>query len=187
MLETPRAYSLGYQGMSLEQYVEILKANNVAMVIDVRETPWSYKPGFSKKPLSERLEANGIAYVHVKSAGNPSANRKMGLPQAEVIERYKQHLENNPGCLDEIYELMVNRAWDGAVCLLCFEERPHDCHRKVILDKLTERRGALTACHLHAHESEQSGRRSRIPEPNNCKAARKHMKVAEEQSGLIFA
>ncbi len=187
MFETPRAYSLGYQGMSLEEYVEVLKANNVALVIDVRETPWSYKPGFSKKPLSEGLEANGIAYVHVKSAGNPSANRKMGLPQSEVIERYKQHLENNPSCLDEIYDLMVNRAWDGAVCLLCFEEKPHDCHRKVILDKLSEKRGALIARHLYAQESEQSASRSRIPKSNNRKAARKHVEVAKEEGGLVFA
>jgi uncharacterized protein (DUF488 family) len=189
MFETLRAYSLGYQGISLEQYVNVLKDNNVSMVIDVRETPWSYKPGFSKKPLSEGLQANGIAYVHVKSAGNPKANRKMGLPQAEVIERYKEHLEGNPGCLDEIYELIAGRAWDGAVCLLCFEEKPHDCHRKVILDKLSEKKGKLMTCHLYSKTAllKEPISNPRVPKPNDRETARKHAKVSKEQSRLVFA
>jgi uncharacterized protein (DUF488 family) len=90
------AYSLGYEGISLDRYIEVLKWHKISVVIDVRETPWSYKPGFSKKPLSERLEAEQISYVHLKAAGNPSKNRKMGLPQQEVIKLYKKHLVARP-------------------------------------------------------------------------------------------
>ena len=71
-----RAYSLGYEGMNLDSYIAVLQRNAISLVVDVRETPWSYKPGFSKKPLSERLELAGISYVHLKSAGNPSCESK---------------------------------------------------------------------------------------------------------------
>jgi len=40
-------------------------------VLDVRENPFSRKPGFSKRPLSQALEANGIRYVHLKELGTP--------------------------------------------------------------------------------------------------------------------
>ncbi len=180
-----RAYSLGYEGISLDRYVEVLKAHKISVVVDVRETPWSYKPGFSKKPLAERLEAENISYVHMKSAGNPSRNRKMGLPQHKVIELYKGHLDANPSCLGPIFDLI--KLGNGAVCLLCFEERPHDCHRKVILDKLAEQNGSLMTCHLSAREvlSKEPVVPKRIPETNNRKRLRKHMEVSEDQRRVV--
>lgn len=180
-----RAYSLGYEGISLDRYVEVLKAHKISVVVDVRETPWSYKPGFSKKPLAERLEAENISYVHIKAAGNPSRNRKMGLPQHEVIELYKGHLESNPSCLEPIFNLI--RTGGSAVCLLCFEEKPHDCHRKVILDRLAEQSGSLMTCHLSAREvlSKKSVVAKRIPEANNRKRLRKHMEVSKDQCRVV--
>ena len=102
-----RAYSLGYEGISLDRYVELLKANGIEVLVDVRETPWSFKRGFTKQALSERLSSIGIRYVHVKSAGNPSRNRKLGLPQQSVIDLYKLHLDANPECLREIRDLIA--------------------------------------------------------------------------------
>jgi uncharacterized protein (DUF488 family) len=185
MTDSLRVYSLGYEGISLERYVQVLKANDVALVVDVRETPWSYKPGFSKKPLAECLSEHGIFYVHLKSAGNPSRNRKMGLAQNAVIDLYKEHLDENPGCLDEIYELIAKSP--GPVCLLCFEEKPHDCHRKVILDRIAEQNRNLIACHLNGSVpvSEQSVTAKRIPQPDDRKRTRVHVKVAENESSLV--
>src|ERR1700744_1879783 len=166
-----RAYSLGYEGISIDRYIEVLKSHSISVVVDVRETAWSYKPGFSKKPLAERLTAEGISYIHLKSAGNPARNRKMGLPQQEVIQRYKEHLDRDPSCLSEIFDLIEGASQDGAVCLLCFEQKPHECHRKVILDKLSEQNQTLMTCHLHGHQfaSEQPIISRRIPKPNNRK------------------
>src|ERR1700761_545167 len=154
MKKAPCVYSLGYEGISLDEYVEQMKSHHIATVVDVRETPWSYKKGFSKGLLSERLSREGIAYIHVKSAGNPSRNRKMGLPQEEVISLYRKHLAANESCLTEIGDIILEAE---PVCLLCFEREPHDCHRKVIIDKLAERNKKLVVKHLagHAVESKQ--------------------------------
>ena len=180
-----RAYSLGYQGISLDRYVEVLKANGITTVIDVRETPWSYKPGFSKKPLAERLNADGICYVHLKSAGNPSKNRKMGLPSSSVMDLYRAHLDENPICLTEILALMEQSR--GAVCLLCYEERPHECHRTIILDTLAERGHGVVTCHLHGRQgtSEQTIAPKWVPEANDCKGPRVHVEIAEDECGIM--
>jgi uncharacterized protein (DUF488 family) len=180
-----RAYSLGYQGLQPDQYVEVLKANNITLVIDVRETPWSYKPGFSKKPLAVRLQAEGIEYIHLKSAGNPSRNRKMGLPPASVIDLYKAHLDEDPSCLETIRQLIVQ--YEGAVCLLCFEESPGECHRKVILDRLSEKDHRVVACHLHgtSQRLKQQVGTARVPKADDREGARKHVEVSEYESGLV--
>jgi uncharacterized protein (DUF488 family) len=182
-----RAYSLGYEGLSLDRYVEVLKSHAISVVVDVRETPWSYKPGFSKKPLSERLDAEGISYIHLKSAGNPSRNRKLGLPQQAVIELYKRHLDADPSCLSQILDLIESTSQRGAVCLLCFEQKPHECHRKVILDRLSERKQALMTCHLHgrATTSKEPITSKRIPKSNNRKGARVHMEIAQDEGRPI--
>ena len=182
-----RAYSLGYEGISLDRYVEVLKSRGISVVIDVRETPWSYKRGFSKKPLAERLLSEGILYVHLKSAGNPSRNRKMGLPQHEVIALYKKHLESNPSCLSEIFDLIAKTSKTGAVCLLCFERKPHECHRKVILDQIAAERRKLTVCHLQGEnvELEEPLPASGVPKSDNGKRRRIHVEVAQEKRRTI--
>jgi uncharacterized protein (DUF488 family) len=183
MADALRAYSLGYEGMSLDRYVEVLKDHGISVVIDVRETPWSYKRGFSKKPLAERLSSEGILYVHLKSAGNPSRNRKMGLPQHKVIALYKKHLEINPSCLSEIFHLITEASHVGGACLLCFEQKPHECHRKVILDKLAGQNCELTICHLQDCDkaSEEPVTPKRIPKSNDGKRSRMHVEVAQEK------
>jgi uncharacterized protein (DUF488 family) len=181
-----RAYSLGYEGLNLDQYIEVLKAHGITLIIDVRETAWSYKPGFSKKPLEERLSSENISYIHLKSAGNPSRNRKLGLPQNEVIELYRRHLNTNTSCLDEIYKLMKSVGDSGGVCLLCFEAQPHDCHRTVILNKLAEDRGGLITCHLSGQsKSEQAITTKRIPQPYDRKRLRKHVDVAQNKRRAV--
>jgi len=187
MASALRVYSLGYKGVSLDRYIELLKSRGIAVVVDVRATPWSYKRGFSKKPLAERLNLEGISYVHVRSAGNPSRNRKMGLPQQKVIALYKKHLEADPSCLSEISTIIADASQSGAVCLLCFEQKPHECHRKVILDKLSEQSSELVICHLYGNdrESKEPIAPTRIPKPNDGKRRRIHEKIAQEKRGPV--
>ena len=44
--------TIGYEKRSLDEYIDLLLANGVEVVLDVRETAWSHKPGFSKTAFS---------------------------------------------------------------------------------------------------------------------------------------
>ncbi|MHB1329333.1 MAG: DUF488 family protein [Gemmatimonadales bacterium] len=48
--------TIGYEKRSLDEFSELLRSSGVEVVLDVRETAWSHKPGFSKLPfiLAER-------------------------------------------------------------------------------------------------------------------------------------
>jgi uncharacterized protein (DUF488 family) len=60
----------------------------VDVLVDVRETAWSHKPGFSKRGLEGALRVHGIAYVHARFAGNPKGLRVGAASHEECLRLY---------------------------------------------------------------------------------------------------
>jgi uncharacterized protein (DUF488 family) len=133
-------YTLGYQGVDVDVYVQKLKAAGVGIVADVRETPWSHKRGFCKNILSTELSKAGIEYVHVRSAGNPKANRRTAPDLAECLRRYRVYLAGNPAGVADLIEVVRTAASrKRTVCLTCFEKDVQDCHRSILVDAMKKR------------------------------------------------
>jgi len=141
-------YTLGYQGVYVNTYVQKLKAAGVGIVADVRETPWSHKPGFCKNALRSELSKAGIDYIHVKSAGNPKENRRTSPDLAECLRRYRDYLATNPtGVRDLIQVVQAAALQNRNVCLTCFEKDVKDCHRSILVSAI-KRRIRIGAVHL---------------------------------------
>ena len=122
--------SVGYQGRSVDELIDVLRDGGVELLVDVRLNPISRKPGFSKKPLSDALEEAGLGYRHERGLGNPRDNR-----DPFDRERYEDYLhENGSAVLDELLEL----AKSVRIALLCYERQHLDCHRACILDLATQ-------------------------------------------------
>jgi uncharacterized protein (DUF488 family) len=134
-----RIAGIGYQGRSLEDVVGALAGAGIAVLIDVREMPWSRRREFSKRALAERLESHGIRYVHLPAAGNPRAIRKSGAPSEEILARYREHVAAHPEMLDEV----LAAAAGAPAVLLCYEADVAACHRSVLLDALAARNPEL--------------------------------------------
>ncbi len=125
--------SVGYQGRTLDEMIELLVGHEVETLVDVRLTPISRKRGFSKTALSEALQSAGIEYVHEPALGNPKDNRddfRKGLASAR--ERYRHSLDNGAAAT---YEATIERVLSERVALLCFEREHHECHRSCITDR----------------------------------------------------
>ncbi|WP_413101036.1 DUF488 family protein [Streptomyces sp. Inha503] len=126
--------SVGYEGRTIDGFVEALAERDVRTVADVRLTPISRKPGFSKTRLSGALSEAGIAYRHLRALGNPKDNRPPfwngRAEEGRMV--FQQLLTADPGArqLDELLAL----AADQTVAVLCFEQDEERCHRKVICD-----------------------------------------------------
>lgn len=134
-----RIAGIGYQGRSPDELVAALRAASIVTVIDVRELPWSRRPGFSRRRLEAHLADAGIGYLHLRAAGNPRENRKGGRPVDECMRRYRAHLARIPEVLREILAL----AERGPTALLCYEAEGEACHRSVLLDELASLRPEL--------------------------------------------
>jgi uncharacterized protein (DUF488 family) len=130
-------YTLGYQGVDVDTYVQKLKAAGVGIVADVRETPWSHKRGFCKNIFSAELSKAGIEYVHVKSAGNPKENRRTAPDMAECLRRYRTYLKANPTGVNDLVDVVrMAASRKRTVCLVCFEKNVEDCHRSILVDAM---------------------------------------------------
>ena len=132
-----RIYSVGYEGFELKSLVESLVAAKVSLVVDVRLTPHSRKPGFSAKSLGAELGKAGIAYRHEADLGNPSYNRdafRRGDAE-EGRRRMRSLLSNGAGpALDRL----VEDSRKGCVAVLCVERSRLRCHRQVVTDMAQE-------------------------------------------------
>ena len=95
---------IGYEGLIIDQVVARLQAEGVEVLVDVRMTPLSRKPGFSKRALSEALSAAGIRYVHDRRLGNPKDNRAAYADAssdagATARARYRELITSGDGTL----------------------------------------------------------------------------------------
>lgn len=121
---------VGYEGHTLESFLELLVGAGIQRVIDVRALPLSRRRGFSKTPLSRALAERGIEYVHVRTAGNPFRDRKE--PVERRLALYAAHLAGHPAVLADV-EAAVG---ESKAALLCVEADPRHCHRSLIAGQL---------------------------------------------------
>lgn len=153
--------TIGYEGARPDDFVGTLKLVDVQMVVDIRDRAQSRRPGFSKSALRENLEQNGIGYVHLKELGDPKEGRDAARrgDMAKFRRIFAAVLETQPAAdaLDQIAEL----AKGMNVCLLCYERDHHECHRKIVADRLESVVGSKVR-HLgvqtHVALGQQSGR-----------------------------
>lgn len=68
-------YTVGYEGRSIGEFLELLKSHGVEHLVDVRDAPISRKPGFAKTSLSAALAAVSIRYTHARALGCPKPIR----------------------------------------------------------------------------------------------------------------
>jgi uncharacterized protein (DUF488 family) len=139
--------SIGYEGKSVGDLVIPLLQHEVRVLVDVRLTPLSRKPGLSKTKLSEALAAVGIRYLHYRTLGNPKDNRpgfRAGEP--ESYARYGEVLNSEAAtyALAHVSELLDG----GVVALLCFEHNHAECHRGILASRLLETRPNASVVHV---------------------------------------
>jgi uncharacterized protein (DUF488 family) len=94
--------TIGYEKRSLDEYIDLLLTHGVEIVLDVRETAWSHKPGFSRSALAAGLEAAGIAYEHLRIAGNPKWLREAAGSHSECLELYRSYVDHHPEVLESL-------------------------------------------------------------------------------------
>lgn len=129
-------YTIGYEGLTTDSFIETLKKNAIEQVLDVREIPISRKPGFSKSKLTDVLGKVGISYVHIKELGSPKEIREK-LQETKDYEtfffKYRNYLGTHFYLIQDAWELVTEKK----TCLLCFEKKPSECHRSVIAEYLS--------------------------------------------------
>ncbi len=133
--------TIGYEGKSLEGYMNQLLQAGVSLLCDVRRNPLSRKYGFSKGTLSKTCESIGICYEHLPELGIASDKRRELNTQADydaLFADYEQNdLPRQESVLNSIASWIVNDR--QRVALTCYELHPEQCHRHCVAKAVQKR------------------------------------------------
>ncbi len=125
--------TIGYEGKSLETYLNALLADGVTILCDVRGNALSRKYGFSKSTLSSACEHMGIRYEHLPELGIDSRLRQNLKTQTDYNELFEIYRQKILPKLDSSVEKIAQWVRDGErVALTCFELKPQQCHRHCV-------------------------------------------------------
>ncbi|MDA2933381.1 DUF488 domain-containing protein [Acidobacteria bacterium AH-259-D05] len=146
-MEVKTLYTIGYQGRSVDQVINLLLKSGIRTLIDVRYKPTSRKPGLSKSGLKKACEESDIEYFHERDLGTPPEMmdhvRSGAGYDDNIFAEYRKYLLSKEKSLQTV----LRHLEEDLACLLCYEEDANNCHRKVVAEELAGRIG-LTVQHL---------------------------------------
>ena len=131
-------FTLGYEGISLEEYLNRIILNDIKVLIDVRRNPLSMKYGFNKSQLQRYCENLGIQYLHFPELGIETEKRQELNTQSDYDKLFSDYRKNNlPKTIatqNHIFEILKQKE---RVALTCFEANINQCHRKHLAEAIT--------------------------------------------------
>lgn len=132
-------FTIGYEGITLEEYLNRLIQMDIKILCDVRKNPLSMKYGFSKKQLSNAVTNLGIKYIHFPEFGIESNMRKNLDTQQDYDRIFKIYKNQTIAKTKTSQEKVINLLKEyQRVALTCFEADISRCHRTHLADAITK-------------------------------------------------
>jgi uncharacterized protein (DUF488 family) len=143
-----KLFTVGFTKMSAEQFFTRLKNSGTERLVDVRLNNVPQLAGFAKKDdLRYFLQAIcGIDYLHLA----------LLVPTQQMLDRCKKMRGDWQLYEKQFLELMRERQIDREIsrevlrnaCLLCSEDTPEHCHRRLVAEYLRDRWSDVEIVHL---------------------------------------
>ncbi len=140
-------FTIGYEGLSFEKYINQLICHDVRLLCDVRINPLSRKFGFSKGMLSHLLPKLGIEYIHIPELGVVSESRnnlETKSDYMQLLNAYRKSLPQKKESMDKLSGLFDQYK---RIALTCFEKQHDSCHRHCVSEYMEGSKG-IKAVHL---------------------------------------
>jgi len=143
-----RIYTIGFTQKSARKFFGLIKDSGASRVVDVRLNNVSQLAGFAKR--------DDLAYFSEAVCGVDYVHRTELAPTQEMLDSYKKHRSSWAVYEQQFLDLMEMRKIETTVapellengCLLCSEDKPHQCHRRLVAEYLREKWGGIEIRHL---------------------------------------
>jgi uncharacterized protein (DUF488 family) len=149
-------HTIGHSTRLIQDFVELLKAHGIELLIDVRRWPMSRRyPHFNREALSPSLEENGIGYNWRQDLGGFRKAEPNSLNTAWRIATFRAYADfmlTPP--FETIMREIESIAANKRISLMCAEAVPWRCHRQLLADALLVRGWNVQhvmedRCHAH--------------------------------------
>ena len=138
--KTLRIFTIGHSNITFEQFVSLLKENEIGLVADVRRYPSSRKfPHFNRPVLSELLAAENIDYLWLESLGGhrraekDSKSVNVGL-KSIGFRNYADYMATEE--FRRAVDKLLSAAAQSRTAIMCAERLYWKCHRRLLSDYL---------------------------------------------------
>jgi uncharacterized protein (DUF488 family) len=143
-----RILTIGFTKKSAQSFFTTMRDSGAKRVVDVRLNNVSQLAGFAKK--------NDLKYFLREICGIDYTHLPLLAPTQELLDSYKKKKGEwstyERGFLDLMrsrrIETTVPREMISDGCLLCSEERPDHCHRRLVVEYLQQSWGNVEIVHL---------------------------------------
>ena len=142
-----KIFTIGFTKTTAENFFNRIKKSGARKIIDVRLNNVSQLAGFAKRDDLKYFSSTicGVGYQHAPKLA----------PTKEILDNYKKHKGSWEDYEKKFLDLMAKRkieevdskSLDGA-CLLCSEDKPHHCHRRLVAEYLKDKWGDIDVVHL---------------------------------------
>jgi len=133
--------TIGHSTRTLEEFVDLLEAYGVTLVLDVRSFPRSrHNPQFNKETLPSSLKKYGIKYIHMPDIGGlrrPKHDSENLAWRNNSFRGYADYMQTKE--FTENLLKIIALARENRLALMCAEALPWRCHRSLISDALVVR------------------------------------------------
>lgn len=133
--------TVGHSARPLEEFVGLLQAHAVTLLVDVRKMPRSrHNPQFNRETLPQALQEADIGYLDLPGLGG-LRRRRLDSPNGgwknASFQGYADYMLTAE--FEQSLQALIERAGGERVALMCAEAVPWRCHRSLIADALTVR------------------------------------------------
>ncbi len=134
-------HTIGHSTHPLDEFVELLRAAGVALVVDVRTVPRSRtNPQFNRDTLPERLAQLGIGYEHVAALGGLRGKTREVPPDVNAFWENDSFHNYADYAMGETFRAGFDRLRElghaQRCAIMCAEAVWWRCHRRIITDYL---------------------------------------------------
>jgi uncharacterized protein (DUF488 family) len=141
------AYTVGYEGKSVDGFFNGLLASGIKGILDVRANPVSRKYGFAKRSMSRIADNLGLAYHHLPELGITGDHRA----DLSDFESYQRLLDQYEKTMLPKRATHIRKATallqSEPLALLCMERDVRCCHRGRLANRVAQESG-LSIEHL---------------------------------------
>lgn len=138
-------YTIGHSNIQVEQLVGLLLRFGIRILVDVRSSPYAkYATQFNREEFKAHPAMKPFIYCYAgKQLG--------GRPENEVFydeDGYVNYEDiANSYTFEEGLEKLLELAGKAPTAVMCSEEDPHTCHRRLLIGRVLEEQG-ITVKHI---------------------------------------
>ena len=144
-----KIFTIGFTKKSAETFFTRLQKSGAKRLVDVRLNNVSQLAGFAKRDDLRYFTKQlcGIEYLHLTALA----------PTANILDPYKKAKNGDWNLYEsQFLDLMKARRIEQTIspemidggCLLCSEEKPHHCHRRLVAEYMKQKWGDVEIEHI---------------------------------------